>query len=293
MSDKVTDKRPQFFMIEDAVVTDFNLDPYTGWLYVAIVKHADRKTGEAFPGIARLAKLCNMSRSQVMRGIKLLEEKRLIEVKRDTKPVKGEKRQREVNHYQVLSASGSTYQQLGVVSGSDYPSVSEQLGVVSGVERNKNHSKPESNNEVALPISKWNSGHYQAYFDRNEIVLGAICNAAGLDLKFRAWNNMGNKERAPYVETCEAILAAGVDITAYISYLKKEFSWRKPFKLSLGDFNNNVTKFEVAQYRATQPKIITGVWAETDVPEIKDVGLTKQQRLDLIASTSTKKVVSA
>src|SRR5690348_3561310 len=127
MTDKATDKRPQFFLIEDAVVTDFNLDPYAGWLYVVIIKHADRKTGEAFPGIARLAKLCNMSRSQVMRGIKTLEDKHLIEVRRDTKPLKGEKRQREVNHYQVLSATGNTYQQLGVVSDSAYPSASEQL----------------------------------------------------------------------------------------------------------------------------------------------------------------------
>lgn len=291
MSDKATDKRPQFFLIEDAVVTDFDLDPYTGWLYVVIVKHADRKTGDAFPGIARLSRLCKMSRSQVVRSIKVLEEKRLIEVKRDTKPVKGEKRQREVNHYQVLSAGGSVYQELGVVSGSAYPSSGEELGVVSGVDRNKNHSKPESNNEAPASISKWNSQHYQAYFEINKTVLAAICDAAGLDLKFRSWSDMGNKERTPYVETCEAMIAAKLDMTVYIAYLKKEFSWRKPFKLSLGDFNNNITKFEVAQHKAKQPKIITGVWGETDTPELPDVGLTPEQRKELVAST--KKAASA
>lgn len=144
MIDKATDKRPQFILIEDVVVEKYDLDPYTGWLYVMILKHANKKTGEAFPGIARLAKLCNMSRSQVMRGITTLESKELIRVERDTKPMKGEKRQRTVNHYYVLPVSNQ-----GVVSGSDYPSVSQQLGVVSDSDINQNHKEPESVEVIA------------------------------------------------------------------------------------------------------------------------------------------------
>lgn len=141
---KATDNRPQFFLIEDAVVEKCNLDPYSGWLYVVIAKHADRKTGEAFPGIARLAKLANMSRSQVLRAIRVLEEKHLIRVQRDELPLKGEKRQREKNHYFLLSATGSSYQTLGVVSMGNYPSSQQELGVVSGVDHNKNQLEPES-----------------------------------------------------------------------------------------------------------------------------------------------------
>lgn len=147
--------------------------------------------------------------------------------------------------------------------------------------------------EVELPASvlKWNSTHFKAFWELNKIVLGVICAAVGLDLTFKPWDEMTDKERVDYVETCQVINVSKVDIEAYVKYLKKEFSWRKPFKLSLGDFNKNISKFQVALHRASQPKIITGVWGETDAPEIKDVGLTSEQRRELIAST--KKAVSA
>ena len=139
MSSRLSDKRPQFFMVEDAVF-NFNLTPYEGWVYMAILKHADRQTGIAFPGITLLSKLTNMSRDQVMRAIKALESKGIISVKRDTKPQKGEKRQRSVNHYEVKQLSKSEAHELGgVVAGSDYGSSSEQLGVVAGSDLNQNH----------------------------------------------------------------------------------------------------------------------------------------------------------
>lgn len=50
---------------------------------------------------------------------------------------------------------------------------------------------------------------------------------------------------------------------------------------------------DLITHRAKQAKgkIITGVWAETDAPELPDVGLTPEQRKELVAST--KKAASA
>lgn len=154
MNDKVTDKRPQFFMVEDAVVSSYELDPYSGWLYIVILKHADRRTGEAFPSITRLTELSKMSRAQVMRSIAILEEKKLIRVERDPIPLEGEKRQRKPNHYFILPATDNPQ----VVSGRDYPSISQQLGVVSGVDCNHNPIEPESTNHIPPNPRKRGSG---------------------------------------------------------------------------------------------------------------------------------------
>lgn len=99
---------------------------------MAILKHANRQTGVAFPGIATLVKICQMSRNQVIRSIKTLEEKGVITVKRDELPKEGEKRQRKPNHYTVCSLSSSAPQILedGVVPARDYPSAAQGLGVV-------------------------------------------------------------------------------------------------------------------------------------------------------------------
>ena len=96
MTPRATDTRPPFFMIEDAVVEHYGLNPYEGWLYVVIVKHANRKTGEAFPSIATLVRETCMSKSSVIRYIKTLEAKRLIRVDRDEN---AHGQDREVNHY--------------------------------------------------------------------------------------------------------------------------------------------------------------------------------------------------
>lgn len=153
MSDKATDTRPPYFLVEEALI-DKDLTPYEGWLYIVILKHADRKTGEAFPGIARLCKLAKMSKSQVLRAIAALEEKELIGVKRDTKPLEGEKRQRSVNHYFILPIGGSVSQTLVVVPTSDYPSTTQTLGVVPTSDKNQYSDKQESDNKKKTAKTK-------------------------------------------------------------------------------------------------------------------------------------------
>lgn len=147
MSAKLSDKRPAFFMVEDAVF-QCDLTPYQGWVYMAILKHANRQTGIAFPGVSLIAKLCNMSRAQVMRCIRELEKKSIIRVERDTMPMKGEKRQRKPNHYVVLSIASSIPQSLGVVSTSDYPSIYQRLPLVSTSDLNQSKETKVKEQEV-------------------------------------------------------------------------------------------------------------------------------------------------
>jgi len=113
------------------VVDAFNLTPNEGWLYTVIVKFANRKTGDAFPSQAKLAKVANMSKSSVIRCIAALEKKNLIKVERDV--VKG-KKQKAVNHYVVLDpyqvAEGSVTQ-----TPRSFP---QTLPVVSEVDSNNN-----------------------------------------------------------------------------------------------------------------------------------------------------------
>jgi hypothetical protein len=135
---KGTDARPPFFSIEDAVVDKYELGPLAGWLYVVIAKHINRKTNEAFPSLTRLAKMAGMSRASVIRNIKVLEEKHLIEVTREVNPATKEK---EVNHYRLMPAT------KGVVSDSNQGSIGGKLGVVS--DRDINHKNLNQNNDPA------------------------------------------------------------------------------------------------------------------------------------------------
>lgn len=138
MADKITDARPAFFMVED-VVFEFGLTPFEGWVYMAILKHANRQTGVAFPGVATLATMCKMSKRQVLRCIETLEAKQIISVERDEKPALGEKRQRQSNHYTVKTLTGNALQTLGVVTHSHEGSDSQALGVVTTSHNNQSN----------------------------------------------------------------------------------------------------------------------------------------------------------
>ena len=61
VSNRATDQRPPAFIVEDAVVEDYDLGPYAGWLYVVICKHINRKKNDAFPGVPTLAKLAGIA----------------------------------------------------------------------------------------------------------------------------------------------------------------------------------------------------------------------------------------
>lgn len=103
MKDKGSDGRPPQIHIDQAVIEHYGLNHNAGWLYVVIVSHVNGKTGVAFPGLARLAKLTGMSKPTVIKYIKVLEDKGLIEVSRENVEGTSEK---DVNHYKVLPVIG-------------------------------------------------------------------------------------------------------------------------------------------------------------------------------------------
>ena len=151
---KLSDKRPAFFMVED-IVFECGLTPYEGWVYMAILKHANRQTGVAFPGMATLVKICCMSKMQIIRAIKSLEKKGIIEVERDSKPVEGEKRERKANHYTVVSLAGSNHQLPGVVTTSD-----------------NNQSKETKVKEQEKTLPNGNGNHSNDWYDAIKQVWG-------------------------------------------------------------------------------------------------------------------------
>lgn len=103
MKDKGSDGRPPQIHIDQAVIEHYGLNHNAGWLYVVIVSHVNGKTGVAFPGLARLAKLTGMSKPTVIKYMKVLEDKKLIEVIRENVEGTSEK---DVNHYKVLPVIG-------------------------------------------------------------------------------------------------------------------------------------------------------------------------------------------
>lgn len=143
MSDKATDLRPPFFIVEDSAVTDYDLNAYEGWLYIVILRHANRKTGEAFPSVSTLAKETRMSKASVIRYTKTLEAKGLIRVTRDEKK---NGKDREVNHYWILSATP--------VSDSNRGSVSQTPDPVSVSNMNQSHFEPEKDSPDGVAPSK-------------------------------------------------------------------------------------------------------------------------------------------
>lgn len=148
---KVTDTRPPFFMVEDAAITDYDLTPYEGWLYIVMLKHANRKTGELFPSVQTLVKETRMSKAQVLRCTKSLEDKKLIRVVRD---VKKNGKDREVNHYFILQATR-------YLPDTD-PGISQTPTPVSGRNMNQNQSEPEKDSAAKATGKKPRPPHKNA-----------------------------------------------------------------------------------------------------------------------------------
>jgi DNA-binding MarR family transcriptional regulator len=98
----VTQKAHPFFQIYNTVIDHYRLNPYELSLYTALVRHANRKTGLAFPGYSRLMALTGMARATVAKYLKTLEQKKLIKIVRRWKTTKKGNYQRRVNHYYIL-----------------------------------------------------------------------------------------------------------------------------------------------------------------------------------------------
>lgn len=194
MTDTLTDIRPRYTQLENAAIEDYGLTPYEGWLYVVILKFANYQTREAFPSIATLAKTANMSRSQVKRSIATLEQKGLIEVKRDVAPAKGESRKQETNHYTVVPVSKS-YQNQGVGSTRTGGRFYQNRGV--GSTRTPNESQKE-----LKPINETRARAGARAVQSSDTVSSSKRKKPTVEQEFRAaWNEhaaVGNALRAAF-----------------------------------------------------------------------------------------------
>lgn len=94
----------------------------------------------------------------------------------------------------------------------------------------------------------------------------------------------------PILEDLGALKATADEVYAVHKYLKPGYT-KNGWTIGLKTIVEKLPAFRVWRDNGGEKKIITGVWGETDAPEIKDVGLTPEQRKELI--NSTKKAVSA
>lgn len=69
------DKRGGFFMIDNEVIDNGELDVYAFKTYAVIVRYANKKTKSAFPSLNTLAKRVGCGKKKVIECIKILVEK--------------------------------------------------------------------------------------------------------------------------------------------------------------------------------------------------------------------------
>lgn len=86
MKDKhrIKSSEPAFTIVHDVVLSEYELGPHAGWLYVQLKSYTRKGDEVAFPSIGTLAKRCGMSKRTVQRHLKTLAEKHLIEIQQRT-----------------------------------------------------------------------------------------------------------------------------------------------------------------------------------------------------------------
>lgn len=239
MTDRISDVRIPQVMIEDAVVSEYNLTPYEGWLYVVIVKHSNRATNEAFPGIARLAKMSNMSRRKVIECIQSLEAKNLIRVERDELPLRGEDRKRGVNHYFILQATKPR-----VVKDSAQEtlasSAQDALGVVHHSNRNHIHLEPSY---TAPAVKKSANPNFKP-------MAQAIVDVFGYD-----WNKVTKQEKGKILAAAKSLCDVGLDpadVPKLHAYCRSQFTRFTPVALA-----SNVSEWRKQGEKSTPPGFVS------------------------------------
>ena len=77
-------KFDSFTIISNGLIETDLLTEHEKMVYIVIRKHLNQEKQTAFPGMATIAREARISKSQVLRAIKGLEEKGLLIVKRQT-----------------------------------------------------------------------------------------------------------------------------------------------------------------------------------------------------------------
>ena len=68
----IAKRKVPFTIVEDHVLTDESITGSSKLVYVMLCQHAD-KDGKCYPSLARLAKLCSLSRPTIIKAIRSLE----------------------------------------------------------------------------------------------------------------------------------------------------------------------------------------------------------------------------
>jgi helix-turn-helix protein len=220
MSNRATDKRPGRFIVDNAIIDDYHLTPMEGWLYIVIVRHADRSSGEAFPSIRLLAKETGMSKPSVLRSIEGLEVKKLIRVERSQNTPEG----REVNHYFLLPTDLGQDVTPGKLQ-IPPPSQSQIPPPVSDVDRNKTHIEQDKEKDSSAPKKSADTTPRKA--NPNEPLFNALVQAFGL-----LPSEMKGKSGKPYWIVAADLKTQGIDVNdipglyRYVKNRAEKENWR-------------------------------------------------------------------
>ncbi|OSX91566.1 helix-turn-helix domain-containing protein [Bacillus mycoides] len=133
------DKRGGFFMIDNEVIDNGELDVYAFKTYAVIVRHANQKTKSAFPSLNTIAKKVGCGKKKVIECIKILVERGYI-----SKTLRRDDRGDNLSNLYHLLPTPSTSQKQGLVPEREQGSVLEKLKVVTeGNTIKTNCNKPE------------------------------------------------------------------------------------------------------------------------------------------------------
>ncbi|WP_434683079.1 helix-turn-helix domain-containing protein [Bacillus sp. PM5] len=136
------DKRGGFFMIDNEVIDNGELDVYAFKTYAVIVRYANKKTKSAFPSLNTLAKRVGCGKKKVIECIKILVEKGYVS-KTLRKDNKGDHLS---NLYHLLPTSNISKKQ-GTISEREKENALEKKEVVTGGSTSKvNFNKVEIKN---------------------------------------------------------------------------------------------------------------------------------------------------
>lgn len=136
------DKRGGFFMIDNEVIDNGELDVYAFKTYAVIVRYANKKTKSAFPSLNTLAKRVGCGKKKVIECIKILVEKGYVS-KTLRKDNKGDHLS---NLYHLLPTSNISKKQ-GTISEREKENALEKKEIVTGGSTSKvNFNKVEIKN---------------------------------------------------------------------------------------------------------------------------------------------------
>ncbi|KEK24728.1 helix-turn-helix domain-containing protein [Bacillus gaemokensis] len=153
------DKRGGFFMIENEVIDNGDLDVYAFKTYAVIARYANKETKSAFPSLNTLAKKVGCGKKKIIECIKILVEKKYI-AKTTRKDDKGDNLS---NLYHLLPTPGISRKQDMILE-RDQGSVLEKPEVVSeGNTNNTNFNKTKLTKNIQRENSDYSEEFEQLW----------------------------------------------------------------------------------------------------------------------------------